>query len=274
VVLITQEDYLLSGDGESFHYKLIHTIEKRLSDEGYHLLFKSAGRNGAVTETIRSIAPSGIIFDSYNQDGYYQEAVQFGLPCISINHYTPLMTSIVSNNFDSAYQAAKQLIDAGHRRIAFILGKRSHQTTIERLSGVQSLYMTTGLPLQKQYLFDGNWLFSSGVEAGERMLAMNSAERPTAVFAFNDDMAYGCFNAVQRGGLSVPGDISIVGFDKSDRYNAMFPPVSTMDVNLDAIVDYACWYLADSLAGKPPRTRAKIQIDTTFRDNGTIKNIL
>jgi DNA-binding LacI/PurR family transcriptional regulator len=184
------------------------------------------------------------------------------------------MTSIVSNNFDGAYKVAETLTGAGHRRIAFILGKRSHQTTMERLSGVQSLYMTQGFPLQEQYLLEGSWLFSSGVAAGERILAMKSTERPTAVFAFNDDMAYGCFNALQRGGLSVPGDISIVGFDKSDRYSAMFPPITTVDVNLDAIVDYACWYLADSLAGKPPKARAKIQIDTTISDNGTIKNIL
>jgi DNA-binding LacI/PurR family transcriptional regulator/DNA-binding transcriptional regulator YhcF (GntR family) len=274
VVLITQKDYLLSGDGESFHYKLIHTIEKRLSDQGYHLVFKTVGKNGAVTETIRGISPSGIIFDSFNQDAYYQEAAQSGLPCVSINHYTPLMTSIVSNNFDGAYKVAERLINAGHRRIAFILGKRSHQTTIERLSGIQSLYMSRDIPLKEEDLIGGNWLFSSGIEAGERILAMDSAERPTAIFAFNDDMAYGCFNTLQRGGLSVPDDISIVGFDKSDRYSAMFPPISTLDVNLDAIVDYACWYLADSLAGKPPKARAKIQIDTTFCDNGTIKNIL
>ncbi|GHU16769.1 hypothetical protein FACS1894163_06730 [Spirochaetia bacterium] len=274
VVLITHEDYLHSGDGESFHFKLIHSIEKRLSDQGCHLLFKSTGRDGAVAETIRSINPSGIIFDSFNQDASYQEAVQFGLPCVSVNHYTPQVTSIVSNNFDGAYKITRMLTDAGHRRIAFILGKRSHQTTMERLSGVRNLYTEQGIPLQEKYLLDGNWLFSSGIEAGERILAMAPAARPTAVFAFNDDMAYGCFSALQQGGLSVPDDISIAGFDKSDRYSAMFPPITTVDVNLEAIVDYACWILADSLAGIAPRVRAKVQIDTIICDNGTIKPII
>jgi DNA-binding LacI/PurR family transcriptional regulator len=273
VALITHEDYLHRGDGESFHFKLIHSIEKRLSDQGYHLLFKSAGKDGAVTETIRNINPSGIIFDSFNQDAYYREAVQFDLPCLSVNHYTPHMTSIVSNNFDGAYKVTKMLANAGHQRIAFVLGKRSHQTTMERLSGVQSLYAERGIPLQEKCLLSGNWLFSSGIEAGEHILAAAPSARPTAVFAFNDDMAYGCFSALQRGGLSVPGDISIAGFDKSDRYSAMFPPITTVDVNLDAIVDYAYWYLADSLAGKVPKIRAKIQIDTIICDNGTIKTI-
>jgi DNA-binding LacI/PurR family transcriptional regulator len=67
----------------------------------------------------------------------------------------------------------------------------------------------------------------------------------------------------------VPGDISIAGFDKSDHYKAMFPPITTVDVNLDTIVDYACWYLSSSLSGWAPRIPAKIQIDTNICDNGT-----
>jgi LacI family transcriptional regulator len=102
---------------------------------------------------------------------------------------------------------------------------------------------------------------------------MKSAERPTAVFAFTDDMAYGCFNALERAGLSVPDDVSIVGFDKSDRYSGMFPPITTVDVNIDAIIDYACWYIFSRLRGMAPDKRAKIQIDTAIEDNGTIKKI-
>jgi hypothetical protein len=51
----------------------------------------------------------------------------------------------------------------------------------------------------------------------------------------------------------------------------MFPPITTVDVNIQAIVDYACWYLSSSLSGWVPAGLAKIQIDTTFCDNGTIK---
>jgi DNA-binding LacI/PurR family transcriptional regulator len=274
VVFITQEDYLHEEEGESFHYKMIHTIEKRLSRDGYNLLFKSVSKEGDITDTIKSVAPQALIFDSYNQPSHYQETLPFELPSVSINHYTPLMTSIVSNNFDGAYQVAQLLANSGHRRIACILGKRGRQTTIERLSGVQSLCLARGIPLREEWLFEGTWRISSGIEAGERILAMDAAERPTAVFAFNDDMAYGCLTAFHRCGLSVPEDISVVGFDRSSRYDAMFPPITTVDVNLDSIVDYACWYLLDSLSGKAPRARAKVQIDTSLCDNGTVKNVL
>jgi LacI family transcriptional regulator len=188
-----------------------------------------------------------------------------------VNHHTPLFTSIVSNNFDGAYRAAEHLIDAGHKKVAYILGKESHQTTVERLSGIQSLYTARGLSLSPDYLIPGDWTFNSGLNAAESILRMKPADRPTAVFAFNDDLAYGCYAAFHRNGLSIPDDISIVGFDKSDRYNGIFPAITTVDVNLDAIVNYACWCLSSEISGTAPKISAKIQIDTMFCDNGTIK---
>ncbi|MDR2303510.1 MAG: GntR family transcriptional regulator [Treponema sp.] len=274
ILLITQIDYLHSAGGESFHYKLIHRFEERFSRMGYNLLFKPVGKNGTVAETIRSAMPQGIIFDSFNPDASYRESARFGLACVSVNHYTPLFTSIVSNNFDGAYQVAKRLIEAGHKKIAFILGKSSHQTNMERLSGIRTLYTALDLYLRPKYLIPSDWTFTSGTKAAEKILAMKSSDRPTAVFAFNDDLAYGCYSVLQRHGLSVPDDISIVGFDKSDRYSGMFPPISTVDVNLNAIVDYAFWYLTGCLSRQVPESCAKIQIDVAFRDNGTIRNIL
>jgi LacI family transcriptional regulator len=273
IILITQVDYLSSQNGESFHYRLIHSLEKRLSEQNYNLLFKPVSKDGIVAETIRSAAPQGIIFDSFNQDSFYQEALDSGLPCVSVNHHTPLFTSIVSNNFDGAYRVARHLIEAGHERVAYILGKHNHQTSLERLNGVQSFYTSKGLTIPPGYLIPSEWTFNSGLQAAETILAMKAADRPTAVFAFNDDLAYGCYAAFHRQGLEVPGDISIVGFDKSDRYNGMFPPITTVDVNMDAIVDWACWYLSSGISGTAPKVSAKIQIDTTFRDNGTIRII-
>jgi DNA-binding LacI/PurR family transcriptional regulator len=83
-------------------------------------------------------------------------------------------------------------------------------------------------------------------------------------------MAYGCYSSIQRAGLRVPEDISIVGFDKSDMYNSIFPMITTVDVNVDAMVEYSCWILSGYLNGTAPGYAVKIQIDTTMCDNGTI----
>jgi DNA-binding LacI/PurR family transcriptional regulator len=180
------------------------------------------------------------------------------------------MTSGVSDTSGGAYQVVKNLLDAGHRRIAFILGKRSYNSCQERLRGITQIYAERGMELKDENIFTGDWLFGSGTEAASRILGMKAKERPTAVFAFNDDMAYGCYNGLTRGGVSVPDDISIAGFDKTDRYADMFPPISTVDVNLHAMVDYAAWFFMETLAGRAPGAIARIEIQTTFCDKGTI----
>jgi LacI family transcriptional regulator len=273
VLFVAQEDYLSEGDVESFHYKLINSFDKKLSEHGLHLIYKSVGRSGFITDAIRSLSPAAVIFDSFIHNSFHREALQFSAFCISVNHYTPLMTSVVSNNYEGAYQVAKSLTDAGHERIALLLGKRNHQTCIERLSGFQSLCMSRGIQIDEQYMYSGNWLFASGADTAEIIADLPPDKRPTAVFAFNDDMAYGCYNGLRLRGLSVPGDISVVGFDRSDRYISMFPPLTTVDVNMDAIVDYTCWVLANSLSGKSPKVNAKIQLDVRLVDNGSIGSV-
>lgn len=272
ILLITQEDYLVQH-GEYFHFKLINSFEKRLSEIGYNLIFKSIGRGNDLDEIIRNTSPAAIIYDSFMQDEMYHKGLRADIACISVNHYSPLMTSVVSNNFDGAYRVTKMLSEAGHSKIAVITGKRNYQTNIERLSGIQSFYQKKGYELDSKYIYNGDWLFSSGAAAGERILNMPEAERPTAVFAFNDDMAYGCYSCFERSGVKIPNDISIVGFDRSDRYKSIFPPITTVDVNIDAMIEYSCWYLSGYLSGGAPRVCAKIQIDTAFIDNGTVRKL-
>ena len=272
ILLVTQEDYL-QDNGEYFHFRLINRIDRSISEMGYNLIFKSVGINGDFKDIIKHTMPAAIIYDSYVHAGLYRDGLDAGVPCISINHYTPLMTSVVSNNYDGAYSVAKTLYESGHRRIAVITGKRNYQTNIERMSGLQTYYLKKGLPLSKILVIEGDWLFTSGVSAGEQIISMNESERPTAVFALNDDMAFGCYSSIERAGIRVPGDISIVGFDKSDRYSSIFPMITTVDVNVDAMIEHTCWILSGYLDGTAPGFSVKLQIDTTFIDNGTILTI-
>ncbi|MCL2866937.1 MAG: GntR family transcriptional regulator [Clostridia bacterium] len=273
VLLVTYADYF-HDNGEYFHFKLVNGFEKSMSEMGYNLIFKSVDIDAGIREIIQHTLPVAIIYDSYMHDDLYREGLETGVPCISINHYTPLMTSVVSNNFDGAYKVAKMLSQAGHKRIAVITGKRNYQTNIERMSGLQKLYLKEDAVTNEMLVLDGDWLFSSGVKAGEQILSMPATKRPTAVFAFNDDMAFGCYSCFERAGIRVPEDISIVGFDKSDRYHYIFPGITTVDVNVSAMIEYTCWILSEHLNGTAPRYNTKIQMDTTLCDNGTIRTLI
>lgn len=274
ILMLTRESNPLGNNHvESFHLKLMWLLEQKCSELGYNLVFKMLGANTSLEEIVAITRPAAIIFDSYFPAQYYQQASVLGVPCVSINHYTPWMLSVVSNNFDGAYQAIKRLTDAGHRRIALIAGKSEYQSSIERLGGVQSLYQKIGLPLQANYVFSGSWFFEFGASVGEKIAAMPEGKRPTAVFAFNDDLAYGCLSSLEKNGIRVPEDISLVGFDRSDRYENVFRPIDTVDVNIEAMVQYTCWYLFSMFTGHVPKAMAKLQVATEQVENGTVREL-
>ncbi|MCL2096834.1 MAG: GntR family transcriptional regulator [Oscillospiraceae bacterium] len=273
ILFITRQDEPQNDNGVYFHTKLLDGFGKISSHENYNLIYKSAGGDFDFANAIQSSGAEAVIFDSYNRTDLYNIANNLNIPRVSVNHYTPLVTSVVSNNFDGSYKIAELLHEAGHRRVAFITGKEDYQTTVERLGGVQSYYMKENIYLDKKYIIRGEWRFESGFAAGEKILAMKPEERPTAAFAFNDDMAFGCLSCFEKRGVSVPGEISLAGFDKSDRYASIFRPITTVDINIEAIIKYAYWYLLASIQKSAPSVCVKIQIDAVVCDNGTVKNI-
>jgi DNA-binding LacI/PurR family transcriptional regulator len=274
ILFVTRENYLKNNETEYFHLKLFHIFEKNISKIGYNLLFKPITQDFVFEDVFKFTNPSAIIFDSYVNNSYYDFVLSSGIPCVSINHYTPLLTSIVCNNSNGAYQVTKELIGKGHRKIAIIAGKKDYQTTMERLLGVRSYLLENDMPFNEDYIFYGNWLFNSGFEIAEQICNLEPKDRPTAVFAFNDDMAYGCLSYLEKRNESYLKDISIVGFDNSDRYTDMFRPISTVDVNIDTIVEYACWYLMGCFQKYAPVNSAKIQINVSYVDKGTIKPVI
>lgn len=102
---------------------------------------------------------------------------------------------------------------------------------------------------------------------------MSPNDRPTAVFAFNDGIAYGCYSCFGRHNIKVPEEISLVGFDQSEKFNIAFGSITTVDVNIEAMIEYTCWYLLGRITGVTPEIQAK-KIDTKIIDCGTARGIV
>jgi LacI family transcriptional regulator len=271
ILMVTSRDYLQENPVETFHLRLLHLFEQAVSDRGYNLIYKSIGQDNHMAETLRHTDPAGVIFVSSMDQQAYRQVLTRSIPCVSVNHATPLMTSVVSNNAGGARAIARQLIEAGHRSILYITGKRDNQTASERLAGIRRLYDEKGLPFDSQSVKEGDWSYESGFAIAQQLLSLREADLPTAIFAFNDDMAYGCYVCLTQNGLSVPGQISLVGFDQTDRYTRIFPAITTVDVNSRALVDYTCWYLSESIRKTAPAACASIQIEAHVVDHGTIR---
>jgi LacI family transcriptional regulator len=126
----------------------------------------------------------------------------------------------------AAQEMTLYLQGLGHRDIAFIQGPPDHFAAARRCEGFLDAMASAGLPVRPERVQPGQFSFRSGSEAGERLLS--SPDRPTAIFAGNDDMALGVMAVANRLHIEIPGDLSLVGFDDSPSAQVVWPQLTTV----------------------------------------------
>lgn len=133
---------------------------------------------------------------------------------------------IAADNVQGARLAIRHLHELGHRRIAHITGPEGNVLTAARRAGMLDERARLGLPAREEWIIRGDFSLESGHEAAARILAMS--ERPTAVFCSADMVAFGLIAGLRAGGLDVPGDISVVGFDDIEMSEYYVPALTTI----------------------------------------------
>jgi LacI family transcriptional regulator len=150
-----------------------------------------------------------------------------GLPFASIAPRHPeSCIGVILREREAAAAMVDHLVALGHRRIAHILGDPEHGAGIWRLAGYRDGLERAGLEENPAYMVQGRFSFESGVAAMRRLLAL--PQRPTAIFAADDDMAVGAIWAAAEAGVSIPRDISICGFDDTTIATQVWPPLTTV----------------------------------------------
>jgi len=137
-----------------------------------------------------------------------------GIPCVSAMHAS------------GAKQATEHLLGLGHRRIGAIAGQKHWYATEERLLGMRAALAGAGMLADPELIRFTDWQEPRGLAAAEELLRL--ADPPTAIFAFNDNVAIGAMNAARDLGLRVPNDISIVGFDDTALSTIVRPQLTTV----------------------------------------------
>ncbi|WP_018606809.1 LacI family DNA-binding transcriptional regulator [Uliginosibacterium gangwonense] len=138
----------------------------------------------------------------------------------------PNVISLSVDNFLGAQMATQHLIDWGHTRIAHVAGPADHIDAINRLRGYRQALEDAGIPFDPDLVAHADFHEPGGVLAINQLLA--SRRSFTAVFASNDQSAYGIQLALSRHGIRVPDDISVVGFDDLLVSSYMVPPLTTI----------------------------------------------
>ena len=137
-----------------------------------------------------------------------------GIPAVSAAHAS------------GATAATEHLLGLGHRRIAAITGPRGWAATEERLNGYHAALVAAGITPDHALVRESNFEIDGGHEAARGLLEL--PDRPTAVFAFNDNVAVGTLRAAADRGLRVPDELSVVGFDDAEQAAIVTPALTTV----------------------------------------------
>jgi len=152
------------------------------------------------------------------------------------------------DDYRAAYDMTAHLLAQGHRRIGFIKGHPNQTASGERLHGFTQAMSDAGQAIDKTFVVQGYFTYVSGLNAGERLLTLK--QRPSAIFASNDDMAAGAVSAAHKRGLDVPRDVSIVGFDDTSILAAVWPPLTTIRQPVAQMAELAVNILATEISAR------------------------
>ena len=202
-------------DGYHLIVEQLNTQDPNLGDEERALVVQSS-LHGVILTPPLCDAPS--VLDALRDAR---------IPFVRIAPERPLpdAPSVSIDDHAAARDMTAYLIGLGHRRIGFIKGHPEHGASHARFEGYLTALKQAGIAFADELVVQGYFSYQSGMEAGQILLSLKN--RPTAIFASNDDMAAAVLAASQRFNLKLPAQLSVAGFDDSLVAQVVWPPLTT-----------------------------------------------
>lgn len=242
---------------------------------GYLILLVNTGGDGELEQraiaALRQQQVSGALYATmYHQVVAVPQGLA-GLPLVFLDARPDdnSVSSVVPDEEGGARTAVRELARHGHQRIAFILDERDGPAATGRLAGYHSTVRDLGLRDDPAFVVRARSDSSGGREAARQLL--NLPERPTAIFAFNDQMAIGVYHAAAECGLRIPQDLSVVGFD--DLYvigREMLPGLTTVALPHYAMGEVAAELLLGAVEGDAEPSPAVRLVDCLLVERGSV----
>lgn len=225
----------------SFYRRTLQDLlERRESGCTFLLLCYTPSAPEAVRSLVSRVKPSGVIyFEEEIDDAILSYLQGCGLRTVmcggaALNRESDM---VHVNDISAAYEGTNYLLDLGHRHILFLSDEiRKVGAGFQRLTGCRKAMEERGLSLPRGdgAVICGPITFQAGYDAVRR--ALEEKKRFTAVFAFSDELAVGAMAALYDAGLSVPGDVSVLGYDDLDIAFRVRPGLTTIHQPIDCFV--------------------------------------
>lgn len=252
--------------GNEYIGEVVRGIDETLAQAEYELMLFTTHRretkeSAFVRNLIDGMTDGVLLLVPTEPQAYVEMLHDAQFPYVVIDHqgFDEFSPTVMSHNCGPAFEATRYLINLGHRRIGFIRGLSYLNSAIERLKGYRLALEAHGLPYDPDLVVDGEFLQGPAYTATHCLLDL--PEPPTAIFASNDLSAFGAMDAVRARGLSIPHDISIMGFDDIPQAASVRPALSTVRQPLVEMGRKATRMLLAYIEN-PQQKRERIELET------------
>lgn len=240
---------------DEFFMEIIRGIDETAYRANRYVMLSSFHSQRNIVETLLEFMSSGRV------DGVILMAPQMQTDLVSllakskkpvvllnVNNTVPDAVCFNIDNYHGAFSITKHLIDHGYQRIGMILGPEGNCDAEERFRGFSDALSKHNLPLENSLIVQGDFAAKSGYYGFGRLL--NQEQKPDAIFAANDMMAVGCFEAAKNSNTKIPNDVAVVGFDDIYLGRLLSPQLTTVHVPISELGSKAIRYLLRMINGE------------------------
>jgi LacI family transcriptional regulator len=258
-----------------FFSELLRGIDQEAQRAHHSLLVSSSHHDsrgiGAAVRAMRGRVDGLMVMAPDVSAANLAEVLPHGVPTVLLNG--PAVDAdvyeITVDNFGGAREMTRHLLAVGHERIGFIAGAERNHEASERERGHLAAMCDAGRRAEPCLNVRGDFTEDGGWHGTRALLALDA--RPSVIFAANDAMAVGALSALREAGLSVPGDVAVVGFDDIPVARFLNPPLTSVRVGIAALGERAASVLLTALVersppARPPR-RAVFPAELVIRDS-------
>jgi len=244
--------------GDPFSLELVMGVGRAVRGTEYDLIVYSSGRTASSTEPewerrhlsrlASGITDGTIVVTPTTAD------LPSAAPLVVVDpHVDNSFPAVIATNRKGAIAATEYLIGLGHRRIGFIGGRAELLSANQRQQGYQEALQRANLPLDLDLIQSGDYTQKAGFQGAQALLRL--PDPPTAIFAANDGSAFGVMRAAQDAGLSIPDDLSVIGFDNIPPAAHSIPTLTTVEQPISEMGYVATHMLIKLIQGEPLGSR-------------------
>ncbi len=242
--------------------EVLERTELRLALSLTHNTLESEER--WLSKVIDGSTDGAILVLAHGQSKRLDMLRQHKIPFVVVDHrgeLGPDVPSVGATNWLGGRLATEHLLSLGHRRIAIISGDASLRCSRDRIAGYRAALEDAGVAIDAELIRPGAFIQQTGYE--QTCALLDLAEPPTAIFAGSDTQAMGVYAALRARGLSLPGDMSVVGFDDVPLASIVTPALTTVRQPLAEMGRVATTMLLRLIAEEPLDSR-RVELTTTL----------